>query len=166
MRIGLSGLSLLAIILWAVAPAIAEPKVRMSEFSGKPVPRFESLKFSAVNGRGGPSFDHPIRWTYERTGLPMLILKESYDWRRVRDPSGEEVWVHARTLSTVPTGMVDEEVTLKASPGVEAAPVAILQAGTIIEIKRREDGWLKVEIEGMRGWVARDQIWGGMAAMP
>jgi len=81
------------------AQEIVEPQPqRVSQFSGKPVPRFETLRYSEVNGRVGPSLEHPIRWRYEREGLPVLIVKESQDWRRVQDPDGEEVWMHARML--------------------------------------------------------------------
>ncbi len=80
--------------------------VKVSRFSGKPLPRFESLRYSAVHGRRGPDLDHPIVWRYEREGLPMLIVRETHGWRRVRDPDGDEVWMQARMLSEAPTAMV------------------------------------------------------------
>ena len=39
--------------------------VKISRFSGKPLPRFESLRYSAVHGRQGPNLDHQILWRYE-----------------------------------------------------------------------------------------------------
>ena len=93
------------------------PAIKISHFSGKPVPRFESLKFPAVHGRIGPSLDHPIAWKYEREGLPVLILKESKDWRFVRDPDGDEVWVHARMLSGARTVLIRRETELKRKAG-------------------------------------------------
>ena len=96
--------SLIAAVFLAM-PALADSgqsgaaKVEISHFSGKPVPRFENFRFAAVNGREGPSESHRILWRYERAGLPVLIVKESRNWRRVRDPDGDEVWVHARMLA-------------------------------------------------------------------
>ena len=108
--------------LMSVSPlAVADNEApRVSPFSGKPVPRFESLRYSTVNGRVGPSLQHPIAWRYEREGLPVLIVKESMDWRRVRDPEGVEVWMHARMLSGQTTGIVRQDATLKNSPDVQS----------------------------------------------
>ena len=78
--------------------------IKISRFSGKPLPRFESLRYSAVHGRQGPNLDHPILWRYEREGLPMLVVRETHGWRRVRDPDGDEVWMQARMLSATRTG--------------------------------------------------------------
>ena len=52
--------------------------LKISRFSGKPLPRFESLRYSAVHGRRGPHLDHPILWRYEREGLPMLVVRETH----------------------------------------------------------------------------------------
>ena len=140
--------------------AVAEPEPRVSQFSGKLVPRFESLRYSTVNGRAGPSLEHPIRWRYERAGLPVLILKESPDWRWVRDPEGEEVWIHARMLSGVSTAMVKRETMLKAQATSEADAIAILQTGAIVSLKSEFEGWTEIEVEGLRGWVKSDTLWG------
>src|SRR5262249_28607550 len=53
--------------------------VRISDFSGLPVPRYASLKSEKVNGRSGPSTDYPVEWTYQRLGLPVVIVRESQD---------------------------------------------------------------------------------------
>lgn len=140
--------------------AHADTEPRLSQFSGKLVPRFDSLRYSTVNGRAGPSLDYPIEWTYERAGLPVLILKESPDWRWVRDPEGTEVWVHARMLSGKPAAMVRQETILKTSATPEADPVAILQAGAIVTVAELSQGWARVEAGGYSGWVATADIWG------
>ncbi|MEM9377179.1 MAG: SH3 domain-containing protein, partial [Pseudomonadota bacterium] len=57
--------------------------IKISRFSGKPLPRFESLRYSAVHGRQGPNLDHPIVWRYERAGLPVLVVRETHGWRRI-----------------------------------------------------------------------------------
>ncbi len=147
--------------LLAPTGGIAETDVRISQFSGKPVPRFESLRYSQVNGRTGPTFDHPIAWTYERTGLPVLILKESPTWRRVRDPEGAEVWMHARVLSTKATGMVRRETELRRNTAAGAEAVALLQTGAIVEVLDVRQGWVEIASGDLRGWTEAENIWGG-----
>ena len=64
-----------------------------------PVPRFVSLIADQVYGRSGPSRSHAIRWEYLREGLPVEVIAETEDWRQVRDPDGEETWIHRSMLS-------------------------------------------------------------------
>lgn len=139
-----------------------EPPVRVSRFSGEPVPRFASLRFSAVNGRMGPSLDHRIKWRYERAGLPVLIIKETVDWRQVRDPDGDLVWIAANQLSSRPSALVrgDEMVFLRRKPAASAQPLARLEPGVIVTLGACEKGWCRVESGGRRGWVAANLLWG------
>lgn len=137
-----------------------DPATKISHFSGKPVPRFESLKFPAVHGRIGPSLDHPIAWKYERQGLPVLILKESQHWRFIRDPDGDEVWVHARMLSGARTVMVRQETEMKRKAGEEAVSIALLKPGAIAELKACSSSWCEISAERFKGFVRRQLLWG------
>lgn len=134
--------------------------VKISRFSGKPLPRFESLRYSAVHGRQGPNLDHQILWRYEREGLPMLIVRETHGWRRVRDPDGDEVWMQARMLSDSRTALVTRDVDLKRRPGQDAASKARLKSGVIAELADCEDGWCKIKVDRQTGWLPQSDLWG------
>ena len=139
------------------------PAIKISQFSGKPVPRFESLKFAAVHGRVGPSLDHPIVWKYERKGLPVLILKESQDWRFVRDPDGDEVWVHARMLANARTVLVRGETEMKRKADKASRGVAIMQAGAVVQLQSCSPAWCLVSSGRYKGYVQRQMVWGSYA---
>jgi len=143
-------------------PAIADPiaPTRVSEFSGKPVPRFEALKYHLVNGRKGPTMDHKIMWAYERKGLPMLIIKETENWRRVRDPDGDEVWMHKRMLETSRTALTQSTITLQRSPDMTSQARATLSANLVVSIESCDAGWCKVSAQDHRGYVQETQLWG------
>ena len=149
-------------LLLAGASAFAEGPtyVRVSKFSGKEVPRFEVLKYNAVNGRAGPSRDHPILWHYERKGLPLLIIKESQNWRRVRDPSGAEVWVHARMLEPGHTAMVQSNVTLHEDPDAMSPEIAHIEATVLVELGPCNRGWCRIEARNFKGFVPATALWG------
>ncbi|MEL6858752.1 MAG: SH3 domain-containing protein [Pseudomonadota bacterium] len=134
--------------------------VKVSRFSGKPLPRFESLRYSAVHGRRGPNLDHPIVWRYEREGLPMLIVRETHGWRRVRDPDGDEVWMQARMLSETPTAMVVQDADLRRGPGEDAGAKARIKEGVIAELGGCEQGWCRVKIGRDSGWLPKQKLWG------
>ena len=75
---------LLALVALA-APAIAAPRQTPS---GLPVPRYVTLKFDQVNARAGPGDDYPARWVYRVPDLPVQVVAETADWRKVCDPEG------------------------------------------------------------------------------
>lgn len=142
-------------------------EVAISHVSGEPVPRFASLRFAAVNGRSGPSQDHPIQWRYERAGLPVLIVKETNGWRRVRDPDGYEVWMHARTLGPASSAMVQERSILRDGRENEARPVAEIEAGVIVELGACEAGACQVRHGRHEGWIDLSALWGaGLESVP
>ncbi|MCR9269021.1 MAG: SH3 domain-containing protein [Hyphomonadaceae bacterium] len=134
--------------------------VKISRFSGKPLPRFESLRYSAVHGRQGPNLDHKILWRYEREGLPMLVVRETHGWRRVRDPDGDEVWMQARMLSETRTALVTGEVELKRAPDPEARSKAHLKQGVIAELIACDNGWCEIEIGRKSGYLPETALWG------
>lgn len=144
------------------AARLSDMTVRISAFSGKPVPRFESLKYPAVHGRTGPSLDYPIAWRYERQGLPVLVVKESREWLMVRDPSGDEVWMHERTLGGQPSVMVygDDLVDLKAQPKADGRVVARIEPGAIANLIDCEGAFCQIYLERRKGWAPRANLWG------
>lgn len=154
----------------ASLPDISADLVRISAFSGKPVPRFESLKYASVHGRTGPSLQYPIAWRYERRGLPVLIVKESRDWRMVRDPSGDEVWMHQRTLGGNPSVLVygDEFVELRAQPDAAARVIARIEPGAVANLLGCDGAFCEVSLDRRIGWAPRSQLWGapGTSARP
>jgi len=129
-------------------------------FSGLPVPRFVSLRFSEAAGRAGPSEDHPIAWMYQRAGLPVQVIAETPDWRRVRDPDGEEVWMHRRLLSGRRAVRALDASDMLARPEGEAALVARIEPGAVLWLERCRAGWCRLEADGQRGWAEAATFWG------
>ena len=151
------------LILTASGIASAAPElepVRISQFSGKPVPRFESLRYSAVHGRQGPSKDHEIVWRYERQGMPVLVVKETRDWRQIRDADGDETWVQARMLNENPHVLMLAKAVMRKRPNELSRGVASIQKDVVAALDRCEEGWCKIKTDGFKGWVKQTAIWG------
>jgi len=129
--------------------------------SGFNVPRFVSLKFSKVNGRTGPSRDHPIAWQYQRRGLPVLIVAETEMWRRIRDVSGDEAWVRKPALSGSRTVLALHGTSLRSRPDARAREVARTDAQALLRLQSCREGWCEVRSEsGIKGWARQDALWG------
>ncbi len=142
----------------AVAAETTAP--RLSEFSGKPVPRYASLRHDEVNGRSGPSTDYPVRWTYERLGLPVVVVRESKDWRKVRDPMGDEVWVNKSQLAAERTAITTDAGAIYRDANPRSALVARFAAGAVVSLGDCAPAWCKVEAEGRSGWIRKTLLWG------
>lgn len=129
--------------------------------SGFSVPRFVSLKFSKVNGRTGPSRDHPIAWQYQRRGLPLLIVAETEMWRKVRDISGDEAWVRKPALSGARTVLALQTTSIRSRPDARAREIARTDPNALLRLQECRKGWCEVKSEsGLKGWAMQDMLWG------
>src|SRR3546814_9474044 len=52
-----------------------------------------------VNLRTGPGPTYPIEWVYLRRNMPVEIVAEFDNWRKIRDWQGTVGWVHQNLLS-------------------------------------------------------------------
>lgn len=130
--------------------------------SGFAVPRYLVLRFNEINGRAGPSEDHRILWTYHAKGLPVQVIAETQDWRRICDPEGGISWVRSRMLeggrAVMRTG--DTPVSVRRRPDAAAAEVAVLPPKGVAKLDRCEKGWCQVRVGKTHGWTPEDQVWG------
>lgn len=145
----------------AFATAAADPEpVRISQFSGKPVPRFESLRYSAVHGRRGPTRDHEIVWRYEREGMPVLVVKETQGWAQIRDADGDETWVQDRMLSDARHALLLKKAVMRKRPNELSRGIASIQSGVVADLDTCEEGWCRIKADGFKGWVEQAALWG------
>ncbi len=130
--------------------------------SDLPVPRWVSLKFDEVNARGGPGEDHRILWVYHARGLPMMVIEETAEWRRLRDPYGETAWVQMNQVTGERTALRAESTPLPllASPKEGAAVRALLSPRSVASLERCKDGWCQIEAGGVKGWAPQDALFG------
>ena len=144
------------------------PEIRFDTPSGLPVPRLVSLKAETTFCRSGPSFDHPVRLTFMRQGLPVMIVAETTDhWRKIRDSEGDECWTHKSKLSGAETALVLEDgLALRARPDARAPAKALLGRGVIAQVDGARGGWLRISTDGLKGWARADAFWGARAGAP
>ena len=135
-------------------------EARVSDFSGQTVPRYASLRYDEVNGRAGPSPDYPVRWTYERAGLPVVVIRESKDWRMIRDPVGDEVWINQSQLAARRTAITTHAGVIYGEPRTDAGKVARFDAGAVVSLGDCGQVWCRVEGDGRKGWVEKAHLWG------
>jgi SH3-like domain-containing protein len=130
--------------------------------SGFPVPRYLSLKFDKVNARAGPGDDHRVLWVYRVRGLPVQIIAETREWRRICDPEGGTAWVHRRVIDGKQTVMTlgETPVALRRRPRAEAEITAYVHPRAIAALDKCDKGWCRLSLEGVRGWTPESTLWG------
>jgi len=150
----------------AANAVVKEVAVATGSKTGLPVPRFVSLKSDKVNVRRGPSTDQAIIWVFARAGLPVEIIAESDNWRRVRDSEGADGWVYhsllsgRRTVLITPWSKGKESVTMHESDSTSSRAVAELQPGVIGNVVECDGKWCELTVDDYEGYVQQDKLWG------
>ncbi|MBL8806325.1 MAG: SH3 domain-containing protein [Rhodospirillales bacterium] len=146
----------LLLALLAALPAVAQ-----TQREALPIPRFVTLRSEEVNLRAGPGVRYPVEWVFVRRQMPVEILQEFENWRRIRDVDGTEGWVHQSMLTGRRAVIVQgqtRDLHRRAEP--QSPVVARVEPGVIGALLECKDAWCRIETGGFRGWLARDQIWG------
>lgn len=130
--------------------------------SGFDVPRWVSIKSSPARARRGPGLDHPILWEYRAAGLPVQVIAETRDWRKICDPQGNVAWVHRTITSGRRTAFnrSDTALDLHRRPNERSGVRARLAAHALITLDRCDDDWCRVQSGRLRGWAPRQALFG------
>ncbi|MEN3929672.1 SH3 domain-containing protein [Microvirga sp. W0021] len=140
--------------------------------TGLPVPRYVSLKTDRVNLREGPSKDHRTAWVFQRAGLPVEIIAEYENWRRIRDSEGTEGWVLHSLLSGRRTALVlpwsknkNEQIPLVSDRNERSEVVARMQPNVIVNVKKCDGTWCRVAVpipnaRDNDGYILQEKLWG------
>lgn len=130
--------------------------------SGFEVPRYVSLRYDTVNARSGPSEEHRTLWVYHAKGLPVQIVAETEQWRRICDPEGALSWVHMRLIDGGRTVIrtAPDAVVVRRAPNATSSQIATLAARVVAPLDDCKDGWCAIEIGKTRGWIPASEVWG------
>ena len=132
--------------------------------SGLPVPRYVTLKFNEVNMRAGPGREYPVLWSYNKTGLPLLVEAEFGIWRKVIDHEGTTGWMRGSVLSLRRMVLVtDVSAKIYATANDKGNVIAIAERNALLELQSCPANMCKVASDSVRGWIKRDAIWGVLA---
>lgn len=153
------------ILVLAVFPLIsadAKEKIIIGK-SGYPIPRYVSLAKDTVNVRTGPDGKYPILWVFKKTNLPVKVIAEYKDWRKIVDSEGASGWIWGPLLSSKRMALIiTEQQALLKNPTEDAPTALIAEAGVVGKINRCKEGWCELNINGFKGWLKQSFFWGTM----
>ena len=122
---------------------------------------FLTLKNNEVNLRQGPSFEYPIKLIYKKKHLPVIILDQSETWRKIKDFENNSGWIHISQLSKKKSAInIKKNSIIFKKPTIFSKPVAKVETGRLILIKKCKIKWCKITSEKYNGWIEKNYLWG------
>jgi len=125
------------------------------------LPRFASLRSDDVNLRVGPGENYPIEWVYKRKDMPVEIIEQFQNWRKIQDWQGANGWVLDRMITGKRAVIVAGATRpLYRRPDPASQIAARAEPGVIARLVECQGPWCRIETGGYSGWVQRSEVWG------
>ena len=122
---------------------------------------FLSLKKNEVYLRQGPSFEYPIKLIYKKKYLPVIILDKSGPWRKIKDFQNNTGWIHTALLSKKKSALnIKKNSILYKKSTIYSKPIAKLEIGRLVLIKKCNQIWCKISSGKFNGWISKSFLWG------
>lgn len=129
--------------------------------TGLPLPRFASLRSAEVNLRVGPSTHYPTSWIVKRRALPVKVIAEHGNWRKIQLHDDTVGWVFQSMLTGNKTILVkNASVHLRSKPDKQGRVIAHLHKDVIGQLKQCKEGWCKTKFDSYSGFVPQTALWG------
>jgi SH3-like domain-containing protein len=99
--------------------------------------------------------------------MPVEIVAEYENWRKIRDWQGASGWVHQSLLTGKRSFIIPSKpASLHKTPATSAEVVAKLEPEVMGEIRSCAGDWCRVKVSGISGWIERTGMWGVYKSEP
>ena len=142
------------IVIWFVFLSILSIKCINAE------EKFLSLKKNKTNVRYGPGLDYPIKYIYRKVNLPVKQIDKKENWRRVIFLDNNSGWIHWSQLKPSNSFIALKEKILFKKPSNFSKPLAKLEKGRLLVIKKCESKWCNIKTDEYTGWTKIKNVWG------
>jgi SH3-like domain-containing protein len=122
---------------------------------------FVTLRNNNTNLRQGPSFDYPIKIFYKKRYLPVLVLDNSDNFRKIKDHENNTGWIHVSQLSRKKAALVEfNQIVMFKNSTIFSKPLVVLEKGRLCLILKCSEEWCKIKTGKYSGWVKKENLWG------
>ena len=118
------------------------------------------LKNSKVNVRMGPGLDYPVKFIYKKKYLPVKVIDKKENFRKVIDHKKNSGWIHISQLKKVNSVIVLSNRILFKKPSFNSRPIANIDTGRLLVLKKCKKDWCEVSGQIYKGWINMDNVWG------
>ena len=120
------------------------------------------LKNNKANVRHGPGFDYPIKFVYKKKNFPIKVIDKKENFRRIIDFKKNSGWIHISQLKKSNSLIILENKILFKKPSRFSKPLAKLEKGRLLIIKKCKNKWCQVTTDNYKGWIDTNNIWGSI----
>ena len=93
--------------------------------------------------------------------MPVKIIDKSETWRKISDFENNSGWMHVSQLSKKKTAInIKNNSILYKKPTIFSKPVAKVETGRLLLIKKCKIKWCKVTSDNYKGWIVKSALWG------
>ena len=122
---------------------------------------FLTLKYDKVNVRNGPSDKHQIKFIYKKKFFPIKIIDKHENFRKIIDFYNNSGWIHITQLSKKKSAINILDLSFVFNkPNIYSRPLAKLEKGKMLIIKKCNADWCKIELNNGSGWIQKKFLWG------
>tara|TARA_Y100001970_G_C13689994_1_gene581923 strand:+ start:168 stop:608 length:441 start_codon:yes stop_codon:yes gene_type:complete len=121
---------------------------------------FLMLKNSKVNVRMGPGLDYPVKFIYKKKYLPVKVIDQKENFRKIIDHKKNSGWIHISQLKKVNSVIVLSNRILFKKPTINSKPIANIENGKLFILEKCKKDWCKVSGKNYSGWFNIDDVWG------
>ncbi len=118
------------------------------------------LKNSKVNVRMGPGLDYPVKFIYKKKYLPIKVIDKKENFRKIIDHKKNSGWIHISQLKKVNSVIVLSNRILFKKPSFNSRPIANIDSGRLLVLKKCKKDWCEVSSQNYKGWINMDDVWG------
>ena len=118
------------------------------------------LKNSKVNVRIGPGLDYPVKFIYKKKHLPVKVVDKKENFRKIIDHKKNSGWIHISQLKKVNSVIVLSNRILFKKPSFNSRPIANIDTGRLLVLKKCKKDWCEVSGQIYKGWINMDNVWG------
>ena len=123
---------------------------------------FLMLKNKKVNVRYGPGFDYPVKYIYKKIQLPLKVIDKKENFRRIIDHKNNSGWIHFSQLRKAKSFIVLKKKIIFKKPSKFSKPIAKIEKGRLLIIKKCDIQWCKIQTEEFIGWIDIKNVWGSI----
>ena len=118
---------------------------------------YMSLKNKKVNVRYGPGLDYPIKFVFNKKNYPVEIIDQKENFRKILDFKKNSGWIQLKKTSSFITL---DTVILFSDSTKFSRPIAKIESGRLLNKKKCNLNWCRVETGEYKGWVLKENLWG------
>ena len=121
---------------------------------------FVMLKYKKVHVRYMPSLKSPIKYIYKKINLPVKVIDKKEHFRKIIDLKKNSGWIHKSQLIKSKSLITTSEKILYKKPTKYSEPVAKLEKGRLLILKKCLKNWCKIKSDNYSGWIKTNNVWG------